>query len=405
MNGTDRARGHGRHGRPWLGLLAALLCGGCVSGLGPAGREGNAALRQPRNAAAQIAAGRKYMQAKQYNDAFICYSRAVAADPNSFDAQLGLARACAYLGDAADGLAAAKKAQALKPAEGGPRIASGLLKLASVRALGDPKAQLQALTEAEKLLTDGVGLVKGDAAGWEGLGETRALRARLRMQAARATAARGQQPSKAIGDQIGKDLGGAITAYARARTYAPKNADLAYALGGLYQIQGQVDQAEASYEEAVRLQPQNPQFQLALAWLLIAKGSAAQAAREAAQAALQAGDTSGDAALAAAVAVLQEGNAVAATKEITAGLRQYEQSPDWLYWYVEALLRLDPNAAAADPALKGLDIRRRAVAAHEMLTRQLSQGAPCRAQPQDIVAQGKQLEPWVKSLLGQGQGR
>lgn len=372
-----------------------------MTGVGPAGRAGNTALHQPRSVAAQLVAGAAYMRAEQYNDAFICYSRAIAADPNSYEGQLGLARVCAYLGNVADGLEAARQARALKPAEGGPRITSGLLKLASFRGLKDPKEQLKVLTEAAKLLDAGVRIAADDPDGWKGLGEARARLAQVRLETLRAAAARGQQTSQAADQQISTDLAGAITAYQRARTYSPQEADLSYALGRLYQAQGQPDAAEKSLREATRLAPQNPAYQVALAWLLIGRGKDPQTAREAAQTALQLGETTGEAALAGAVALLKQGDARAAIKEITGLLRQYGEKPDLLYWYGEALLGLDPREAAADPELKDLDPLRRAVAAYEVLERQVLQGAPCRATPQDVRNLRDRLAARMKAAMAQ----
>ena len=106
---------------PLLLLLALIsTVAGCLTGLGPAKQAGARAERDKASLEAQVEAGKAYSAAEEWNDAFVVFRRATLLDGSNYDAQLGLARACAELGETKVGLDAAESASEARPQEAAP---------------------------------------------------------------------------------------------------------------------------------------------------------------------------------------------------------------------------------------------------------------------------------------------
>jgi len=276
-------------------LAAPLVCAGCLQGRGPAREAGNRADRLKANAIVQAEAGKNYLAADQPNDAFVCFTRAAAAEAKDYDAQLGLAQACARLGATTAGLNAATAAQAVKPNDAAPLLVAGQLSLAAQRP-----------AEAEKYFRDAVRLDPKLADAWRDLGEAKF-------------------------DQ--KALNESIAALERARDLKPEDAEIRAHLGVVYAAANQMGRAIAEYRVACRLDQKKAAYPLNLAWLLIDRNESLDEARKLAQKAdaLDRGD--GDALVASALAFLKQGNAEDAVNELRQDLAKVDSNGDlWIYF-------------------------------------------------------------------------
>jgi Tfp pilus assembly protein PilF len=275
-------------------------------GLGPAGEAGNAAVRSDCPVATLTAAGKAYLDKSAPNDAFIVYRRAVAADPKSYDAQLGLAKACAEIGESTVGLDAAEAAAALEPKEAEPISVAGRISAGAWK-----------LDEAERYFAEATKLGPAQAEAWRDLG-----RVRLRRLALGAGS-----------------LADAVTALEKARGLDDKNAETHALLAEAYVRVPRVKDATQEYTRAVALDSSNADYPRNLAWLLIAQGKGLQQARELAQKSdgLQRGD--GDALVAAAVALLRQGEVDDAISELRDAVGKVNSNPDAYFFLAQAAAR------------------------------------------------------------------
>lgn len=280
-----------------------LLLPGCLEGRGPAGEAGNAAMRGTSSLATLLTAGRLYLAADCPNDAFVAFKRAVQLDGKSYEAQLGLARACAELGEATLGMEAAEAAAALKPKEADPLLAAGRICAGSWK-----------LDHAERYYARAVKLAPTNAEAWRELGRVRLRRAAI----------------------TGSSVSEAVTALVRARDLDGKNAEARALLAEAYVRASRPDAAIAEYTRAVALDPSNADYPRNLAWLLIMRGRDLDRARELALKSdqLQRGD--GDALVAAAVALLRQGQIEEAIEEFQEVIRKSASNPDAYFFLAQA---------------------------------------------------------------------
>jgi tetratricopeptide (TPR) repeat protein len=283
---------------PLAALLAVGLLGGCLRGRGPAGADGNRADRERGFAPVQIAAGKAYLAAEHLNDAFVCFRRATQIDPKSYDAQLGLAQASAKLGATTVGLNAAEAASKLKPTEADPLVAAGQLSLGSQRP-----------AEGEKYLRDAIRLNPKLAAAWRDLGEAKLM---------------------------AKSLPESVSALERARELAPQDGEILGKLATVYAASGRYVEAIKQYRAAAKADPKTAVYPRNLAWLLIERGENLDEARAMAKKAdgLERGD--GDALVAAAVALLRQGNIEDAYNELRNDLTKVDTNGDLWVYFAEA---------------------------------------------------------------------
>jgi Tfp pilus assembly protein PilF len=290
------------------GMLVALplTLSGCLYGRGPAGDAGNVAVRKAAPLEALLAAGRQYLDKEQPNDAFIVFKRAVALDAKSYDAQLGLARACGELGESTVGLSAAEAAAALKPKEAAPLATAGRICAASWK-----------LDQAEEHYQGAVKLDPQNADAWRDLGRVRLRRAAI----------------------AGGSVSDAIAALEKARDLDKENAEGHALLAEAYVHVSRYESAIQEYTRAVALDSKNADYPRNLAWLLIMQGKALDQARDLALKSdrLQRGD--GDALVAAAVALLRQGHTEDALNELRDAVGKANADPDVYFFLAQAAAR------------------------------------------------------------------
>ena len=287
-------------------VASPLLLEGCLYGRGPAGEVGNLAVRSNSPLSALVAAGQQYLQKEEPNDAFIVFKRAVALDGKSYDAQLGLAKACAELGEATLGLSAAKAAAELKPKEAAPVLAAARICAASWR-----------LDEAEENYGKAVKLDPAQVEAWRDLGRVRLKRAAV----------------------SGGPVDQAIAALEKARDLGDKDAEGHALLAEAYVRVSRIEDAVEEYSRAVALDPARADYPRNLAWLLIMQGKALGQARELALKSdgLERGD--GDALVAAAVALLRQGQVDEALKELQEAVGKGSSNGDAYFFLAQAAAR------------------------------------------------------------------
>ncbi len=271
-------------------------------GTGPAGKAGNEAELNKRSLSAQIAAGNAYLAADQPNDAFVVFKRAVELNSNSYDAQLGLALACAELKITNPGLNAVEMAHSLQPELPEPLLAAGRMCLAAGR-LGQAARYLREALALDDTLVDA----------WKTLGFVRVKE--------------GSLPA-------------AATALEKARDLAPDDAKATGELGWVYAAQGRLDEAITQYRKSSQLDAQNPIYLTSLAWLLLKEGENLDEARAAARRAdtIERGD--GEALVAAAAVLLEQGHVDDAISELSAcAIEKCPRNGDAHAWLADALLR------------------------------------------------------------------
>ncbi len=319
--------------KPRLTALAALaavplVLSGCLQGRGPAGDAGNRAQRMRAFAPVQIEAGKAYLAADQPNDAFVCFRRAIRIDPQNYEAQLGLAQASTKIGATRAGLNAAEAAAKLKPGQPEALLAAGQLSLASQRP-----------AEAEKYLREALRLNPKFAAAWRDLGETKLIQ-------------------KAVGESV--------SALERARQLSPNDAEIRGKLGAVYVAAGRYREAIAEYQAAVKLDTKTAVYPRSLAWLLIQQGQRLDEARALAKKAddLERGD--GDALVAAAVALLRQGNVEDALNELRDDLGKVDNNGDLYIYFAEAAATRGKqgdyeNAVRALETVRGMGLPHRRV--------------------------------------------
>ena len=285
-------------------LALPFAAAGCLYGRGPAGEMGNLALRSDCGLQALTSAGSLYLEKKEPNDAFIVFKRAVEIDPKSYDAQLGLAKACGELGEAKIGLNAAETAHALDPKQADPLIAAGRICFASWR-----------FDEARKYLTEAVALDPKRAEAWRELGRVQGRQARREEGGSWTEAIRALQKACALEDQS-----------------AENHALLAEAYAEIGQLNGATDE----YAKAVALDPKSADYPRNLAWLLIVQKKDLERARALALQSdkLKRGD--GDALVAAAVALIRQGKTDEAIDELRSAIDKVSGNPDVYFFLAEA---------------------------------------------------------------------
>jgi tetratricopeptide (TPR) repeat protein len=279
-----------------LAVLAALpLLPGCLQGRGPAGEAGNLAVRANSPLSALVQAGKLYLEQDEANDAYVVLKRAVALDPKSYEAQLGLAQACGELGELTAGLAAAEAAAGLQPQAAEPLYAAGRICAASWK-----------LEPAEEHFGRAVKLDPKHGEAWRDLGRVRLRRAAIE----------------------GGSVKPAIEALERARALSGKDAEGVALLAEAYARGERYADAITEYTRAVALDPANADYPRNLAWLLMMEGQALDKARELALKSdeLQRGD--GDALVAAAVALLRQGELDQAIEELQAAVKAVGSNAD-----------------------------------------------------------------------------
>jgi len=283
-----------------------LLVTGCLQGRGPAGDVGNIAMRANSPLPALVQAGQAYLKQDEPNDAFIVLRRAVTLDPKSYDAHLGLAKACAELGELTIGLAAAEAAARLKPQEAEPLFAAGAICSAAWK-----------LDPAEDYYGRAVKLNPKHAEAWRDLGRIRLRRA----------AVAGGSPKPAI------------EALERARGLGTKDAEGSALLAEAYARSERYNDAIAGYTRAVALDPSSADYARNLAWLLLMQGNALDKARELALKSdeLQRGD--GDALVAAAVALLRQERLDEAIAELQEAVKAVGSNADAYAFLARAAVR------------------------------------------------------------------
>ncbi|MBM3474302.1 MAG: tetratricopeptide repeat protein [Armatimonadetes bacterium] len=295
---------------PFLGLAALgavlVLLNGCLYGRGPGGQAGNDAVRGDCSVATLTAAGQAYLDKSEPNDAFVVFKRAAAADPKNYDAQLGLAKACAELGEATLGLNAAETAASLKPKDAEPITTAGRISAGAWK-----------LDEAERYFVEATKLAPAKADAWRDLGRVRLRRLAL-----------------GVGS-----LADATTALEKARDLDAKNAEGHALLAEAYVRAPRTEAATQEYTRAVELEPSNADYPRNLAWLLIAQGKDLERARELAQKSdqIQLGD--GDALVAAAVALLRQGEVDDALSELREAVGKASSNPDAYFYLAQAAAR------------------------------------------------------------------
>jgi len=313
-----------------LAALAALplVLAGCLQGRGPAGDAGNQADQRRALAPVQVQAGKAYLAADQANDAFVCFRRATQVDPQSYEAQLGLAQASTMIGATKAGLDAAEAATKLKPTEADPLLAAGQLSLASQRP-----------AEAEKYFREALRLNPRFAAAWRDLGETKLVQ---------------------------KSIRESISALERARALSPEDAEIHGKLGAVYAAADRYGEAVVEYRAAVKLDTKTAVYPRSLAWLLIQQEQNLDEARAMAKKAddLERGD--GDALVAAAVALLRQGNVGDAWSELRDDLGKVDNNGDLYIYFAEACAaRGKPgdyeNAVRALETVRGMGLPHRRV--------------------------------------------
>ncbi len=314
-------------------LAAPFVCPGCLQGRGSAGDVGNRADRLRSDAPVQIAAGKAYLTAEKPNDAFICFSRATSANAKSYDAQLGLAQACAQLGATTPGLNAASAAQALKPEAAAPSLAAGQLSLAAQRP-----------QEAEKYFREALQLDPKLADAWRDLGEARLAE---------------------------KSVKEAITCLERARELKPDDAEIRAKVGAVYGLDGQMARAITEYRTACKLDPKSAIYPRTLAWMLIDQNQNLDEARALAQKADQLERGDGDALCAAAVAFLRQGNVDDAVNEFRQALAKVDANGDlWIYFAEASAARGKQgdydNAVRALESVRSLELPHRRVSQEQL---------------------------------------
>ena len=286
-------------------LIAAmglpLMLGGCFTGQGPGGAAGVRAERAKGSLEAQLAAGQAYLAAEQPNDAYAVFRRAAALDGSSYEAQMGLARACAELGDIKVGVNAAEAAAELQPGNPEPLQVAGRTCLAA-----------HELVKAEKYFEDALDLDPKSSDTWRDLGEARFL---------------------------GRAFGGSVTALGKARALAPDDADIRGKLGAAHHAAGDPETAIASYRKAVGLDPTNALYPRALAWLLLEEGMALSEARQMAKKSDDLERGNGDALVAAAIALLFQGHTDDAISELRQCIQKANRNGDAYVFLAEALIR------------------------------------------------------------------
>jgi Tfp pilus assembly protein PilF len=286
--------------------LPVILVAGCLAGRGPAGRAGNAALLARAPLPVLLQAGEAYLKQGEPNDAFIVFRRAVARDAKSYEAQLGLAQAAAELGEAQSGATAAAAAATLKPQEAAPLIAAGRIALASGQ-----------LSNAEGYYQDAIKRDARNAEAWRALGEVRLGEARA-----------GQG-----------SLNEALAALEKAGELDPKSALIQGQLGAIYAAAGRYGNATEAYTRAVALDPKNASYPKNLAWLLIDQKRNLARARELAQKSDQLERGDGDALLAAAVALLRQGQAEEAINELQEAIQKSGSNADLYVFLAQACVQ------------------------------------------------------------------
>ncbi len=304
--------------------LLPLLVGGCLQGRGPAGDPGNIAVRANSPVAALVQAGQLYLDHEEPNDAFIVLRRAVTLDPKSYEAQLGLAKACGELGELTVGLNAAQAAAGLKPSEAEPLFAAGHICAASWK-----------LEPAEDYYSQAVKLNPKHLEAWRDLGRVRLRRAAV----------------------AGASVAPAIEALEKARALGGKDAEAGALLAEAYARASRYDDAIAEYTRAVALDPKNADYARNLAWLLLLQDKAPEKARELALKSdeLQRGD--GDALVAAAVALLRQGDVDGAIKELQSAVQKVGSNADAYAFLAQAAARRG-RAEDLDMAISALKYMR-----------------------------------------------
>lgn len=302
---------------PPLFLLSLLLpIAGCLTGRGPAGEAGVQAERDKGSLQAQLAAGTQYLAAEQWNDAFVVFRRATLLDGSSYDAQVGLARACAELGETKIGLDAAEAATGLKSEDPGPLVAAGRICLAARK-----------LDEAAKYYKEALALDGSLTEAWRDLGEVRVLQG---------------------------SLDGAITALEKAREVGGEDADTYGKLGAVYAADGNYENAEAAYRKAVELDPKNARYPKSLAWILIEQNRGLDEAEELARRSDELDHGDGDALVAVAAALLYQGQPDEAMRELQGALERVETNGDLYIHYAMACVARG-RSGDFENALKALE--------------------------------------------------
>ncbi len=297
-------------------LLLFIPTTGCLTGRGPAGEAGARAERDKGSLEAQLAGGTQYLAAERWNDAFVVFRRATLLDGGSYDAQLGLARACAKLGETKVGLDAAEAAAELKSQDPAPLVAAGQICLAARK-----------LDEAARYYKEALALDGSLAEAWRDLGETRLLQG---------------------------SLSGAIAALEKARSLDSGDADIHSALGAVYAADGDYAQAEGAYRKAIELDPENARYLKSLAWLLIEQNQSLEEAEELARKSdeLDRGDS--DALVALATALLYQGQSEEAMRALQGALEGVETNGDLYIHYAMACVARG-RSGDFENALKALE--------------------------------------------------
>jgi len=305
-----------------------LALSGCLQGRGPAGDAGNQADQRRTLAPIQVRAGQAYLAADRPNDAFVCFRRATQVDSQNYEAQLGLAQASTKIGATRAGLDAAEAATKLKPNEAAPLLVAGQLSLASQRP-----------AEAEKYFREALRLNPSFAAAWRDLGETKLVQ---------------------------KSIKESMAALERARALSPQDAEIHAKLGAVYAAAARYGEAVAEYRAAVKLDTRTAVYPRSLAWLLIQQGRNLDEARAMAKRAdgLERGD--GDALIAAAVALLRQGNVGDAWNELRDDLSKVDNNGDLYIYFAEACAARGKqgdyeNAVRALETVRGMGLPHRRV--------------------------------------------
>jgi tetratricopeptide (TPR) repeat protein len=299
---------------PLLALLPPAL--GCLSGCERVGEAGVRAERDKGSLDAQLAAGREYLAAEEWNDAFVVFRRATLLDGRNYDAQLGLARACAKLGATDTGLDAAEAAAGINPEDPAPLVAAGRICLAARK-----------LDEAVKYYKEALALDGALAEAWRGLGETRLLEG---------------------------SLDGATTALEKARAVDANDADTRGKLGAVYAANEDYQKAAAEYRKAMELDPENARYPKALAWLLIEQDENLEEAEELARKARDLDPADTDAQVAEAAALLYRGEPEEAMRTLRGALDSVETNGDpYIYYAMACVARGGPGDY--ENALKALE--------------------------------------------------
>lgn len=306
-------------------LLLTSAIAGCLTGLGPAKEAGARAERDKASLEAQVEAGKAYAAAEEWNDAFIVFRRATLLDGSNYDAQLGLARACAELGETKVGLDAAESASEARPQEAAPLATAGKICLAARK-----------LDEAVKYYKEALALDGSLAEAWRDLGETRLLQG---------------------------SVDGSITALEQARALASEDADIRGKLGAVYAANGDYQQATTEYHKAVELDPGNALYPKNLAWLLIEQDQDLEEAERLARKADELDPGDGDALVATAAALLYQGRAAEAINELRGAMESVESNGDlYIYFAMASVAR--GQSSDYQNALKALEYVRTMGLAH-----------------------------------------